>query len=87
MCAIAAWYTVGVSIPRGYSTGKGASTRVRSPYHNHIRERILIIPSPTSLLRNKARWSTVSADGLAHGHVEPARGVTEGAEVWGGVSA
>ena len=81
MWAIAAWYTVCVRIPRGYSTGKGASTRVQGPYHNHIGEQILTIPAPTSLFRNKARWSA------AHGHVEQARGVIEGAEVWGGVSA
>jgi hypothetical protein len=53
--AIATWYSVSVRILRGYSTGKDASIRVRSPYHNHIRDRRLITPASTSIFRNKAR--------------------------------
>ena len=58
--AISTWYSVSVRIPRGYSTGKGASTWVRSPYHNQIREWRLIKPAPSSFSANKARLLAAS---------------------------
>ena len=46
---VASWY----SMLRGYSTGKGSSIWVRSPYRNLIRERRLIIPAPNSIAEIK----------------------------------